>query len=172
MVNLTASVKATITESSLSFSPSRCLPGSGNFPLLFAQQFLLNLDRFPLVCGDTQNPSISPRGRRKGGYPRREVPGVRETSLPARDPAFSEAVGGGVGGKGRGAGGLRFPRWWALGGRLETCPAAGGAGGAAGIYSPLHPLWEKSREKSGQNAMDVAANCRDSSKAKVHVITA
>lgn len=55
--------------------------------------------------------------------------------------------------------------------RMDTRIRDEGAGGAAALYCLLHPSRGKSREKSGQDAMDVVANCRDSSKAKVHAIT-
>lgn len=98
MVNLTALVKATITL------PLAVSSAAATFTLIFAQQFLLNLNRFPLFCGNSKTPAPPPpprcsRRRRKGGYPRRGALGVRGTNPPARDPAFSRA-GGGPGAKG------------------------------------------------------------------------
>lgn len=131
MVNLTALVKATITLPLAVSSPA------ATFPLIFAQQFLLNLNRFPLFCGDSKTPAPPPpllcrRRRRKGGYPRREALGVRETNPPAKR---SYVFKGGNQRQREGCLGLAFSlAVMEAGGKLlETRPAFGSAGGAAGL---------------------------------------
>lgn len=117
MVNLTALVKATITESSLSLSPSRCLPGTGNFPLIFARQFFYEILTACRCFAETAKPPRLPRARAaadtgvKAGTPGERYRGCGKQALPQENPAFARGGWGwGARGQGEGCLGLASPR--------------------------------------------------------------
>lgn len=138
MVNLTALVKATITEPSLSLSPSRCLPGSGNFPLLFAQQCLLNLNRFPLFCGEAAKPPHLPRARAPADAGvDAGTPGERHRGCGKHPPRKGSYIFKAEGGGGPGA----------KGGVLGACAVPGSRGGWRGAAGGAPGGWRRWRSR-------------------------